>query len=57
MIRDYEVLNISDSELDLILPEIENYLTAVNSIEDLDLSEVVSGRLYRPQEGGSDERV
>ena len=57
MIRDYEGLSISDSELDLVLPEIENYLTAVNSIAELDLSEVISGRLYRLQEGGNDERI
>ena len=57
MIRDYDGLSISDSELDLVLPEIENYLTAVNSIAELDLSEVISGRLYRPQEGGNDERI
>ena len=57
MIRDYESLSISDSELDLVLPEIENYLTAVNSIAELDLSEVISGRLYRAQEGANDERI
>ena len=57
MIRDYEGLSISDSELDLVLPEIENYLTAVNSIAELDLSEVISGRLYRAQEGANDERI
>ena len=57
MIRDYEGLSISDSELALVLPEIENYLTAVKSIAELDLSEVISGRLYRAQEGANDERI
>ena len=59
MIKQYDCLDISDSELELVLPEIENYLIAANSMADLDLdlSEVFSGRLYRPQEGDIDEPV
>ncbi len=56
MIKEYDGFSMSDSELDLILPEIENYLTAANSIADLDLSEIFSGRLYRPKEGEFDEQ-
>ena len=49
MIKQYDCLDISDSELELVLPEIENYLIAANSMADLALAEVFSGRLYRPQ--------
>ena len=52
MIRDYQGLPISDEELDKILPEIENYLTAAAQLDDLDLSDVMSARLYRAQELG-----
>ena len=57
MIKEYDGLNISDSELELVLPEIENYLIAAHSMADLDLSEVFSGRLYRLQEGDIDEPI
>ena len=52
MIRDYDGLPISDDELDKVLPEIENYLAAAAQLRELDLSDVMSGRLYRAQEGG-----
>ena len=51
MIRDYQGLPISDEELDQVLPEIENYLAAAAQLAELDLSDVMSGRLYRAQEG------
>ena len=54
MIRDYQGLPISDEELDLVLPEIENYLAAAEQMRELDLSDVMSGRLYRAQEGGAE---
>ena len=57
MIKEFDGLDISDSELELVLPEIENYLIAANSMADLDLSEVFSGRLYRPQEGDINEPI
>ena len=57
MNKEYDCLNISDSELEHVLPEIENYLIAAHSMADLDLSEVFSGRLYRPQEGDIDEPI
>lgn len=52
MIRDYQGLPISDEELDQVLPEIENYMAAAAQLRELDLSDVMSGRLYRAQEGG-----
>ena len=52
MIRDYQGLPISDEELDKVLPEIENYLDAAAQLDELDLSDVMSARLYRAQELG-----
>jgi hypothetical protein len=52
MIRDYQGLPISDEELDKVLPEIENYLAAAAQLDELDLSDVMSARLYRAQEIG-----
>ena len=47
MIRDYDGLELSDEELELIRPELESYLAELKKLEDLDLSDVFSGRLMR----------
>ncbi len=52
MIRDYHGLEISDEELDLVAPALNNYLAEVEKLRDLDLSNVMSGRLLRADEGG-----
>lgn len=52
IIRDYQGLPISDQELDRVLPEIENYLAAAAQLDELDLSDVMSARLYQAQELG-----
>ena len=51
MIRDYQGFPLSDDELALIQPELDNYLQAIETLQELDLSSVFSGRLLRVQEG------
>jgi len=45
MIRDYNGIELSDEELELVRPELESYFAELNKLEDLDLSDVFSGRL------------
>ena len=52
MIRDYQGFPLSDDELELIRPELDHYLQAIEKLQELDLSVVFSGRLLRVQEGG-----
>ena len=52
MIRDYQGFPLSDDELDLSQPELDNYLQAIDQLQELDLATVFSSRLLRAQEGG-----
>ena len=52
MIRDFGGFEMSDDELELIMPEIEGYLAEMEKIRDLDLHDVMSARLLRAGEGG-----
>ena len=52
MIRDFHGFEISDEELDLIAPALNGYLADVEMLRDLDLSDVMSGRLIHADEGG-----
>ncbi len=52
IIRDYHGFELSDEELEIIQPELEIYLTEVQTLRDLDLSEVMSARLQQAKEGG-----
>ena len=45
MIRDYNGLELSDEELELVRPELESYFAELKKLEGLDLSGVFSGRL------------
>ena len=54
MIRDYGGFELSDEESGLVLPEIEIYLGEVEVLRELDLSNVMSSRLLRAQEGQPD---
>ena len=45
MIRDYNGLELSDEELELVRPELESYFAELKKLESLDLSDVFSGRL------------
>ena len=47
MIRDYNGLELSDDELDLIRPELEYYLGELKKLDALDLSDAFSSRLLR----------
>ena len=52
MIRDYGGFDLTDEELEIIRPELESYLAEVEKLGELDLSDVLSGRLLRADEGG-----
>ena len=52
MVRDYHGFEVSDEELDLIRPELESYMAEIEKLRDLDLSNVMSARLMRAEEGG-----
>ena len=52
MIRDFHGFDISDEELDLVKPALDNYLAQVEKLRELDLSGVMSSRLLRAKEGG-----
>ena len=49
--RDYGGLEPSDEEMAVILPEIESYLKEVETLRELDLSQVMSSRLLSAEEG------
>jgi hypothetical protein len=51
MIRSYHGFALTDDELDLVRPELDNYLKEVDKLRALDLASVLSGRLLRAQEG------
>ena len=45
MILDYNGLELSDEELELVRPELDFYLSELKKLEDLDLSDLFSSRL------------
>jgi hypothetical protein len=52
IIRDYHGFDLSDEEMELLRPELENYMAAVEKLRELDLSNTMSSRLLRVKEGG-----
>ena len=52
MIREFHGIELSDEELDLIAPALDSYLAEVENLRELDLSDVMSGRILSAQEGG-----
>ena len=50
MIKDYDGIPLSDEELKLVWPELENYVAVVEQLDELDLSALFSGRLLRVAE-------
>ena len=52
MIREFHGIELSDEELELIAPALDSYLAEVENLRELDLSDVMSGRILRAQEGG-----
>ena len=51
IIRDYQGIELSDDELDLVRPEVDSYIEAMAELSGLSLSDVMSGRLLRAAEG------
>ena len=51
MIQAFNGFPLSDDELELVRPELDNYLAEVERLGELDLSNVMSARLLRAQEG------
>ena len=51
IIQSYHGFALTDDELEMVRPELENYLKAVEKLRELDLASVLSGRLLRTQEG------
>ena len=47
MIRDYNGLELSDDELELVRPELDYYLDELKKLDALDLSDAFSSRLLR----------
>ncbi len=52
MIREFHGMELSDEELAIIAPALDSYLTEVENLRELDLSDVMSGRILSAQEGG-----
>lgn len=52
MIQAYDGFKLTDAELELVRPELDNYLKELDKLRELDLSDVMSGRLLRAREGG-----
>ena len=51
MMRAYHGFELTDAELELVRPELDNYLQEIETLRTLDLSDVLSARLLRAQEG------
>ncbi|CAI8018091.1 hypothetical protein GBAR_LOCUS10924 [Geodia barretti] len=51
IVAEYGGFELSDAELALIKPELESYLSELQNLRDLDLSDVPSARLLRAAEG------
>ena len=49
--EEFHGIEISDDELDIVLPEVRGYVSAMRSLDDLDLSYVLSARLLKVKEG------
>ena len=47
MIRDFNGLELSDDELELVRPELDYYLDELIKLDALDLSDAFSSRLLR----------
>ncbi len=52
MIREFHGMELSDEELDIVAPALDSYLAEVENLRELDLSDVMSGRILNAQEGG-----
>lgn len=55
IIREYGGFELSDEELDLVQPEVDGYLEAMSEVDNLKLADVMSSRLLRAAEGGTED--
>ena len=55
MVREVHGIELSDEELEMIAPALDSYLTEVENHRELDLSNVMSGRILRAREGGESQ--
>ena len=55
IIAEYGGFELTAEELELVKPELENYLAELQNLRDLDLSDVMSSRLLRPADGGESD--
>lgn len=51
IIKDYDGFELSDEELQLVRPDVDGYFSAIQTLNELDLSMVMPSRLLRVQEG------
>jgi hypothetical protein len=51
MIQSYYGFTLTDDEIELVRPELDNYFKEVEQLRALDLANVLSSRLLRAQEG------
>ncbi|MBM3223904.1 MAG: hypothetical protein FJZ47_08900 [Candidatus Tectomicrobia bacterium] len=52
MIRAYDGFALTEAEMALVRPELETYCAELEKLRELDLSDILSSRLLRVQEGG-----
>lgn len=52
MLDEFGGLELSDAELDRVLPHVQAYTETASKLKQLDLSMVLSGRLLRLEEEG-----
>ena len=53
MVRDLNLIELSEEEVDKILPDLEACLASMEKLHILDLTKVPSARQLRAQEGGA----
>jgi hypothetical protein len=51
IIKDYDGFELSDKELQLARPDVDGYFSAIQTLNELDLSMVMPSRLLRVEEG------
>ena len=51
MIQSYQGFALTDEEFEMVRPELDTYMQEVEKLRALDLSNVMSSRLLRAQEG------
>ena len=53
MARDLHGFDLTDEELEIIRPGLDDYMAEVEKLRELDLSSVMSVRLLQAKEGGA----